>query len=159
MFLSYKATKNWPQLITGTLKHRLSFWKVENNYPSFTTQSSQINIIQPIQARLKCSSQGVRQTSLAEIHKFMNESSLLVMRFWFFVNCEDAWQYYYMWRAFSTYYFCVSVGGGLIIDSFSQSDRLWIICSHLTSWKANSGVINFSTLGLMRSQLSFSVST
>lgn len=52
-----------------------------------------------------------------------------------------------------------SEGGCELIDSFSDSDRLWIICRHLTSWKANSGVINFSTLGLMRSQLSFSVRT
>lgn len=43
--------------------------------------------------------------------------------------------------------------GREIIDSFSH----WSAVNHLTSWKANSGIINFSTLGLMSSQLSFSV--
>lgn len=45
-----------------------------------------------------------------------------------------------------------------VIDS-CHSDQLWIICRHLNSWKANSGVISFSTLALKRSQLSFSVCT
>lgn len=49
--------------------------------------------------------------------------------------------------------------GTRIIDSFCHTDRLWIICRHLTSWKANSGVLNFSTLALERRKLDFCVCT
>lgn len=49
--------------------------------------------------------------------------------------------------------------GTRVIDSFCHTDRLWIICRHLTSWKANSGVLNFSTLVLMRRKLDFCVFT
>lgn len=49
--------------------------------------------------------------------------------------------------------------GTRIIDSFCHTDRQWIICRHLTSWKANSGVLNFSTLALVRRKLDFCVCT
>lgn len=49
--------------------------------------------------------------------------------------------------------------GTRVIDSFCHTDRLWIICRHLTSWKANSGVLNFSTLALVRRKLDFCVCT
>lgn len=45
-----------------------------------------------------------------------------------------------MWDNTLQIYFClcVCVGGrgGGVIGSFSYSDQLWIICRHLTSWKA-----------------------